>query len=173
MAVARGLFREAGSDDLLTRLLYFDVLSYAPDDLMVKVDRMSSAHGLNPISPFHDRRLVEFVASLPNPLKIRGTVRKVILREAMRPLLPQHTLQKRKQGFAMPINEWLTLHLADYVRAILLDRRTLRRGYFNEKALVKTVEAFLAGTTDYATGSATCVISLLTLELWHRSFIDR
>jgi asparagine synthase (glutamine-hydrolysing) len=169
---ARSIYSEVKEEDLLNRLLYFDVLSYAPDDLMVKVERMTMAHGLNAISPFHDLELVEFIASVPSHLKINGTTRKYIMREALRPLLPEHTLNKRKQGFAMPIGEWLVAKMSDYVQDILLDSRTLNRGYFNKKYMERMVRNFLAGKTDYATGSEAAIIALITLELWHRIFID-
>jgi len=170
--VARALYKEVENEDLLNRLLYFDILSYAPDDLMVKVERMTMAHGLNAISPFHDLELVEFIASVPSHLKINGTTRKYIMREALRPLLPEHTLNKRKQGFAMPIGDWLATKMSDYVRDVLLDSKTLNRGYFDKRFMTKMVGDFLTGRTDYASGNEATIISLITLELWHRVFID-
>lgn len=172
LAVSRALYKKVDDASLLDKLLYFDILSYAPDDLMVKVDRMTQAHGLNAISPFHDRELVEFIATVPTHLKIRGQERKYIMKEALRPMLPEHTLNKKKQGFAMPINEWLVKKLSDYVHDVLLDSRTLNRGYFNKKFMRQMVKNFLAGKTDYASGSEATIISLITLELWHRIFID-
>jgi len=170
--VAAGLYEEVKGEDLLNKLLYFDMLSYAPDDLMVKVERMTMAHGLNAISPFHDLELVEFIASVPSHLKINGTIRKYVMREALRPLLPEHTLNKKKQGFAMPIGEWFVTKMPDYVRDVLLAPKTIDRGYFNKKFMKKMVEDFLAGKTDYASGNEATIISLITLELWHRIFID-
>ena len=170
--IARSIYSEVEKEDLLNRLLYFDILSYAPDDLMVKVERMTMAHGLNAISPFHDLELVEFIASVPCHLKISGTIRKYVMREALRPLLPEHTLNKRKQGFAMPIGEWFVTKMPDYVRDVLLDSKTLNRGYFNKKFMTKIVGNFLTGRTDYASGNEATIISLITLELWHRIFID-
>ena len=172
LSIAQSLYREVDDACLLDKLLYFDILSYAPDDLMVKVDRMTQAHGLTAISPFHDRKLVEFIATVPSHLKIRGSERKYIVREALRPILPEQTLNKKKQGFAMPIGEWLINNLSDYVRDVLLDSSTLNRGYFNKKFMRKMVRNFLAGRTDYASGSEAAIISLITLELWHRIFID-
>ena len=171
--IAQALYREVGDASLLDKLLYFDIHSYAPDDLMVKVDRMTQAHGLTAISPFHDLEFVEFMATVPAHLKIKGSERKYIMREALRPLLPEQTLNKKKQGFAMPIGEWLVNNLSDYVRDVLLDSRTLNRGYFNKKFMRKMVNNFLAGKTDYASGSEATIISLITLELWHRIFIDK
>lgn len=173
MEVARSFYRQVSDESLLNKILYFDIHSYAIDDLMVKVNRMTEAHGLNAVSPFHDRDVVEFVATLPDDLKINGLERKVIMRRAFGHLLPEHTLRKKKQGFAMPIGEWLVSNLADYVRDILLDPRTLNRGYFNKKFMRKMVDNFLSGKTDYASGSESTIICLLTLELWHRLFIDK
>lgn len=171
--LAKALYREVEGENLLDKILYFDILSYAPDDLMVKVERMTSANGLNAFSPFHDSDLVDFVASLPADMKIRGNQRKFIMRRAMWSLLPEHTLNKRKQGFAMPMGEWLVMNLADYVRDILLGSTALNRGYFNKNFLRSMTERFLRGNSDYASGSESTMICLLTLELWHRLFIDR
>jgi asparagine synthase (glutamine-hydrolysing) len=173
LSIAQSLYREVDDASLLDKLLYFDILSYAPDDLMVKVDRMTQAHGLTAISPFHDLELIEFIANLPTHLKIRGNEKKYIMREVVRPLLPEQTLNKKKQGFAMPIGEWLMKKLSDYVSDVLLDSRTLNRGYFDKKFIRKMVQNFLAGKTDYASGSEATIISLITLELWHRIFIDK
>ena len=172
LSIARTIYHDVANANLLDKLLYFDILSYAVDDLMVKVERMTAAHSLNAISPFHDRELVEFIGKVPSNLKIRGKEQKYIMREALRPMLPDHTLNKRKQGFAMPINEWLVRNLSDYVREILFDPLTLNRGYFNKKFMRTMVENFLAGKTDYASGSEATIITLITLELWHRIFID-
>jgi asparagine synthase (glutamine-hydrolysing) len=94
------------------------------------------------------------------------------MREALRHLLPYHTMIKKKQGFAMPIGNWLKTHLANFVRDILLDPVTLNRGYFKKKFMKKMVDDYLNGKTDYASGNDTTIISLINLELWHRIFID-
>ena len=170
--IARTIYQEAGNADFIDKMLYLDMHCYAVNGLMVKVDRMTAAHSLNAISPFHDRELVEFIGKVPSNLKIRGKEQKYIMREALRPMLPDHTLNKRKQGFAMPINEWLVRNLSDYVREILFDPLTLNRGYFNKKFMRTMVENYLAGKTDYDSGSEATIICLITLEIWHRLFMD-
>lgn len=172
LSFARSFYGKVSEYGLLDRLLYFDTLSYAPDDLMVKVERMTMANGLKAFSPFHDKELVEFMGTLPSNMKIRGDTQKYVLREAVRPMLPKHTLNKKKKGFDMPIGEWMIRKFPDYVRDLLFDRRTMNRGYFNRNFLEKMVEGFLKGKTDYASGSEGAIISLITLELWHRVFID-
>jgi asparagine synthase (glutamine-hydrolysing) len=115
---------------------------------------------------------VEFIAGVPTHLKINGQLRKYVMREALRPLLPPHTLHKKKKGFDMPLEKWLINKFSEWVKVILFDARTLNRGYFEKKFIKKMVEDFLAMKTDYASGSAATIISLITLELWHRLFMD-
>jgi asparagine synthase (glutamine-hydrolysing) len=170
--IAREIYKEVPNEPLLNKILYFDILSYAPDDLKTKVDRMCSANGLNAISPFHDLELIEFIATIPVTMKIRGSNRKYIMREALRPFLPDHTLNKKKQGFAMPMAEWMVLKMSDFVQDLLFDAKTLNRGYFDKGFLKTMVTNYLNHKTDYATGSEATIISLITLELWHRLFID-
>lgn len=170
--IARGIYNEVKNEPLLNKILYFDILSYAPDDLATKVDRMCSANELRAISPFHNLELTEFCSVIPVNMKIRGENRKYIMREALRPLLPDHTINKKKQGFAMPMAEWLIMNMSDFVRDILFDSRTLNRGYFDKKFLKTMVENYIKRKTDYASGSEATIISLITLEIWHRLFVD-
>jgi len=130
------------------------------------------ANNLIAVSPFHDLELIEFVSKLPGKCKIKGEIGKYIMKESFRSILPKHTLKKKKKGFDMPIEEWLIKKVPDFVRDVLLDRKTLNRGYFNKKFLGTMVNNFLKGKTDYASGGDKAIIVLLTLELWHRTFID-
>ncbi len=173
MSIARTIFERVKDKRLLDKLLYFDIESYAPDDLMVKVDRMSMAHGLITVSPFHDLELVEYVACLPEDQKINGDSTKHIMREALKQYLPYRTLEKKKKGFDMPIKQWLMKRYPDYVRDVLLDQKSINRGYFRKDFLEKMLNCFIAGKADYATGSEATIFSLLTLELWHRKYVDK
>ncbi len=163
---------EAPKPSLLDRLLYFDMHYYAPDDLMVKVDRMSCAHGLCTVSPFHDPDLVGFSWGLPPNWKIRGNERKYILRRVAAKYLPMSVLEKKKQGFAMPIGRWLVQKLGNQVEELLCSPNATSRGYFKPHFLRGLVSRFLKGETDYASGSEGLVIALITLEMWHRLFVD-
>ncbi|MCP4672191.1 MAG: hypothetical protein GY857_12895 [Desulfobacula sp.] len=170
--IAKNIYKDVPNESLLNKILYFDILSYAPDDLKTKVDRMCATNHLNAISPFHDLELIEFIATIPVNLKIRDGNRKYIMREALRPFLPEHTINKKKQGFAMPIGEWLVLKMSDFVKDLLFDSKTLDRGYFDKKFMKSMITNYLDRKTDYACGSDATIISLITLELWHRLFID-
>jgi asparagine synthase (glutamine-hydrolysing) len=103
--------------DDLEAYLRFDQQYYLPDDLLAKVDRMSMAHSIEVRPPYLDHRIVEFAATLPDHLKIRGKTQKVVLRELMRDKLPASTLRRKKIGFDFPAHDWLRGPL----RTLLLD----------------------------------------------------
>ena len=92
----------AGND----RFLYLDLSTYLPNDILVKVDRTSMGNSLEARAPFLDRRLVEFLLSVPPSLKLRGLTRKYLLRRATQGILPKHIIARRKQGFSAPVAVW-------------------------------------------------------------------
>jgi asparagine synthase (glutamine-hydrolysing) len=101
----------------LNRFLWLDQLAYLPDDILNKCDRMSMAHSIEVRPPFLDHRIVEFAATLPENMKIRGGRLKFILRELMKDRLPRSVLARRKEGFDIPAHHWLRTTL----RPLLLD----------------------------------------------------
>jgi len=113
--------RSAASDDLAP-YLWFDQRYFLPDDILTKTDRMSMAHSLEVRPPFLDHRIVEFAASLPASLKIRGSRQKVILKELMRDKLPASILQRSKIGFDIPVHDWLRGCLRPLMEEVLMDR---------------------------------------------------
>ncbi len=118
----RGRFSEdrAASNDLAP-FLWFDQRYYLPDDILNKADRMSMAHSLEVRPPFLDHRIVEFAASLPADLKIRGSRQKVLLKELMRHKLPPSVLRRKKIGFDIPAHDWLRGCLRPLMLDVLLD----------------------------------------------------
>jgi asparagine synthase (glutamine-hydrolysing) len=142
---------------------------YLPDDLLVKMDIASMAHSLEVRSPFLDHHVVEFAASLPVSMKLRGRTAKYLLKRAMRTRLPPAVLERPKAGFGVPIDEWFRGSLGETARELLLGKRATERGYFE----TKTVRRYL---DDHANGRAqhhARLWSLVMLELWHQTFIDR
>ena len=129
--------------DALAAFLWLDQKYYLADDILTKSDRMSMAHSLEVRPPFLDHRIVEFAASLPAALKIRGSQQKFILRELMRDKLPQAVLTRKKIGFDIPAHDWLRGPL----RELLVD--TLQAGaaehaeLFNSEVLLKFVRLHL------------------------------
>lgn len=164
-----GAFERAEADNVLDATLDVDVQTYLPDDLLVKVDVATMAHSLEGRSPFLDHELMEFAASLPPGLKLRGRTTKYLLKRAMRPLVPAPILERRKMGFGVPLDHWFRADLREMARDLLLSPRALQRGYFREEAVRSLLD-------DHAEGRALWhhqLWNLLMLELWQREFIDR
>ncbi|HTT64231.1 MAG TPA: asparagine synthase (glutamine-hydrolyzing) [Bryobacteraceae bacterium] len=107
----------AGED--LGAYLWWDQRYYLPDDILMKVDRMSMAHSIEVRPPFLDHRIVEFAATLPTDLKIRGRRQKVILKNLMRDKLPREILRRKKTGFDIPAHHWLRGPLRELMRDTL------------------------------------------------------
>ena len=162
-------FRDARASDLLDQLLDVDTHSYLPDDVLVKVDRASMAHGLEARSPFLDHQLVEFAASLPVDYKVRNGQSKYMLKAAMRGLLPDAVLDRDKMGFGVPVDRWFRHELSGFVREVLLSPVSLQRGYFRPEFIRAMIDNQQAGACAY--GSR--VYALVMLELWHREYVDQ
>jgi asparagine synthase (glutamine-hydrolysing) len=107
--------------DDLAPYLWFDQRYFLPDDILTKTDRMSMAHSLEVRPPFLDHRIVEFAASLPASLKIRGSRQKVLLKELMRDKLPPSVLRRKKIGFDIPVHDWLRSSLRTLMQEVLMD----------------------------------------------------
>src|SRR5262249_32963353 len=107
----------------LNRFLWLDQNYYLQDDILYKCDRMSMAHSLEVRPPFLDHRIVEFAARLPENLKIRGSRLKVILRELMQDRLPKAVLTRPKEGFDIPVHQWLRTVLRPLLADTLSERQ--------------------------------------------------
>ncbi|MBA2620608.1 MAG: asparagine synthase (glutamine-hydrolyzing) [Acidobacteria bacterium] len=152
----------------IDKLLYLDSKTYLPSDILTKVDRMSMATSLEARVPLLDHKLIEFVAQIPTELKMNGTQTKYILKRAMEGIVPNEILYREKQGFGVPINEWINVQLRERIRADLSDRRTLERGYF-EKSYIQTL---LDEHSKQRRDHSYALWLLWMLELWHRKYVD-
>jgi asparagine synthase (glutamine-hydrolysing) len=161
-------FRRATGADLVDATLEVDRETYLPDDLLVKVDIATMAHGLEGRSPFLDHELMEFCASLPSDLKLRGLTTKYLLKRAVRDLLPAAVVDRPKQGFGVPIDRWFRRELKSVARDVLLDARTRQRGYFHEPVVRRLLDEHQRGVRGWHYQ----LWNLLVLELWHRTFVD-
>jgi asparagine synthase (glutamine-hydrolysing) len=122
--------RPSGDLGALSRYLWFDQRYYLPDDILTKCDRMSMAHSLEVRPPFLDHRIVEFAASLPENLKVRGSTLKYVLRELMKDKLPRAVLTRKKEGFDIPIHDWFRGPLRPLLLDTLTDEAVARCGLF-------------------------------------------
>jgi asparagine synthase (glutamine-hydrolysing) len=160
----RSLWRATEGSHLLDRLLDINVRTYLLDDLLVKADRMSMAHGLEVRSPFLDRELFEFAARLRPSLKARGLSLKRVLKAAMRDLLPAEILGRRKRGFGVPLDRWFREDLRDYADAMIGSPRSRVREHLVPEALDRVIAEHAAGVRNH--GHA--LWTLLTLEVFLR-----
>lgn len=163
-----GIFNQAKAGNFLEQLLYTDVMTYLPEDLLVKMDIACMANSLEARSPFLDHEFMEFTASLPPQMKLNGQQSKYILKQAFAAMLPSDILKRGKMGFGVPIEKWFRRELKDYVTDILLSQRSLQRGYFRREFIEKLIQQHTAGKMNHGYR----LWNLLNLELWHRIFID-
>ncbi len=161
----------AASDapDFIDATLDVDVNNYLPDDLLVKVDIATMAHGLEGRSPLLDPNVMEFAASLPSSFKIRNGVKKYILKKAVRTLLPSAIIDRPKMGFGVPLEAWFRNELKEMAFDVLLSRQMRERNYFNESFVRRLLEEHTKGLASWHYQ----LWNLLMLELWHRAFIDQ
>ncbi|MFN0277867.1 MAG: asparagine synthase (glutamine-hydrolyzing) [Pyrinomonadaceae bacterium] len=166
------LFRQiAGSvpsEEPLEHLLYLDSKTYLPSDILTKVDRMSMASSLETRSPLLDHKLIEYVTRIPSAMKLKGRETKYIFKKAVRDFVPAEILHREKQGFGVPINEWINLQLKERITNDLADRRSRERGYFDAKYINLLLDEHRRGRRDHSHALWT----LWMLELWHRRYID-
>ena len=163
----RKLFATVQGQGVLDQMLYIDTKTWLPDDLLVKADKMTMANSLELRVPLLDHRLLEFAASLPPHFKLKGFALKHIWKKALSKRVPTSILKRKKAGFPVPYESWLRHNFKDQIRALLTDRRTVERGYFQKAAVEKMVRA----NGEFGTYSKE-IFSLVALELWHRMFLD-
>jgi asparagine synthase (glutamine-hydrolysing) len=165
----RRLYDEAPAKDHLSRLLYLDTKTYLNGDILAKVDRMSMATSLEVRVPMLDHEFVEWVTSLPVEWKFRAGARKHILKKlAERVGVPSEVVHRRKQGFQLPLVEWMRNEDSEKYWNILLERRTLQRGYFKPAMVQALIEEHVRGRRN----RSGMLWRMLVLELWHRNFVE-
>jgi len=162
-------FTRANGAGIVDASLLADTMTYLPNDLLVKVDIASMAVSLEARSPFLDHHVIEFAASLPEDLKLRGRTTKYLLKQVLKKLLPAENLKRAKMGFGVPIGHWFRGGMKDFLREVLLAERSLTRGYFKPEVVAHMVTEHTEGRRDYGHQLWT----LLMLELWFKKFIDK
>jgi asparagine synthase (glutamine-hydrolysing) len=169
LKILRDAYARSDARDFLEATAHADVQLYLPDDLLVKMDIASMAYSLELRSPLLDYRVMEFAARLPVNLKLRGTVRKYLLRRLMKNRLPPDVTRRRKMGFGVPIDTWFRTGLREMAYDLLLDSTARRRGYFEPEVVRRYLDEHISGAAQHHFR----LWNLLMLELWHRMFIDR
>ena len=145
----------------LDRMLYVDYKTWLTDDILVKVDRASMAHGLEVRSPFLDHRLVEFCAGLPPHLKLSGLRGKIILRDTARGQVPPGVIARKKAGFNAPVSHWIAGPWRELVQDTLR-AKDAGMGMFDQGNVGKLLDAHMSGKRDHGF----LIFSLLMFALW-------
>jgi asparagine synthase (glutamine-hydrolysing) len=168
--VFRKYLSDAPAHDPLSRVLYLDTKTYLPGDILTKVDRMSMATSLEARVPMLDHVFLEWVASLTPRWKMSKRSQKYILTKfAARVGVPSEALCRPKQGFALPLLHWIRHELKELILTVLLEPRTLQRGYFNERGVRRLLNEFFSGRTD----DYLIIWRLMMFELWQRNFLEQ
>jgi asparagine synthase (glutamine-hydrolysing) len=149
-------------DDLLNRQLYADLSVYLADDILVKVDRMAMATSLETRAPFLDGDVMELAFSMPADFKIRNGERKWVLKQAMKGILPDAILARKKEGFSIPMKNWLRRELQPLMRSLLAPDRIRARGLFDAAEVSRLVEAHVTGRENHAH----TLFPLMVFERW-------
>lgn len=163
-----GYLQRNNGCDPLDAILYLDVKTYLADDLLMMADKMSMASSLELRVPFCDHRLLEFIASVPASVRMKGFRLKSLLKTAMAPLLPREVLNRPKQGFIPPLARWLQGPSRELTLTLLSEERIRKRGYFRPEAVRWLLEQHFAGKQNLFDQ----IFALLVLELWFEAFLD-
>jgi asparagine synthase (glutamine-hydrolysing) len=158
----------AAAGGLLAGANWADLHTYLPDDLMVKVDVASMAHGLETRSPLLDHVLLEWAASIPAEVKMAGGRTKALFKRAMEPYLPREVIYRKKMGFGMPIDEWLRAELKPLAYDTLLSQPARERGMMQPDYVRRLLDEHSSGRRNHHMR----LWALLMLELWFRMWID-
>jgi len=166
----RNYFEGRSASGPLSELLYLDAKTYLPGDILTKVDRMSMATSLEVRAPLLDHRFVEWAARLSPRWKVRqGESKYIFKRLAERLGVPRQALYRKKQGFSMPLVHWFRAQPMPALLEVLLEPRTIQRGYFNRGELERRIQEHRRGIRDRSWE----LWHLLIFEFWHRNFLEQ
>jgi len=166
--VDRYLSDEGQGEDFLDRLMYLDIKTWLPNDVLLKNDKMTMAHSLEARVPFLDHKFAEFAMTIPNKLKLKGLSEKHILRKSMKGLIPKSIIKRKKHGFTVPIAKWMQNGLRKYVETLLDKERVKSLGFWNYSYIEKLMTQDL-NNEFYRRQFWTIV----TFEVWHKIFVER
>lgn len=158
---------EGSQGDLLHRLLHTDINSYLIE-LLMKQDQMSMAASIESRVPFLDHALVEFALTIPRKYSVKGMTGKLILKDAVRDILPESIIHRKKMGFPTPWERWLSGPQSATIEELLLAPRSLARGLFRKEALKEIFAEHGKRVKDHSSR----IWRLLNLEIWQRVFLD-
>jgi asparagine synthase (glutamine-hydrolysing) len=164
----RELLSKSRAWHYINRMLHLDMGTFLPSLNLMYTDKTSMAFGVEVRVPYIDNELVDFMTTVPPELKMRGTVRKYLLKQALRGLLPADILHRKKAGFGAPIRTWIVSDLREMIGDLLSTSSLKRRGFFDPVHVQKLIQDNAAGRHDYNY----LIYILLSFELWCRVYLD-
>jgi asparagine synthase (glutamine-hydrolysing) len=168
LAAHQKYFDKVADEDFVNQMLYVDMKTFLPCLNLTYTDKTSMAASMEVRVPLLDHELVEMAARIPARLKIKGLTRKYVLKKAAEKWLPRNIIYRKKAGFSAPLRSWLQKDLRQMVEDLLSESNITQRGYFDYAEVRRLIDDNLAGRED----NGLKIFQLLTLELWHRQFID-
>lgn len=164
----RDLLKESEGQHFINRMLHLDMGTFLPALNLAYTDKTSMAFGVEVRVPYIDNEMVDFMARVPPDLKMKGTVRKHLLKSALGGLLPEHILHRKKAGFGAPIRTWIRSDLKEMIGDLLSEESVKRRGYFDAPYVQMILQENASGQHDYNY----LIYILLSFELWCRVYLD-
>jgi asparagine synthase (glutamine-hydrolysing) len=161
-------FESENVDHLIDRMLYTDLMTRMPDHLLTIVDRMCMAHSLESRSPLIDYKVVEYAASIPAELKLKGNNLKYILKKVAERYLSKELIHRKKQGFGFPLGIWMRTDLKKFIRRLFAQSRFVEAGIFSHEYINRIIEEHIAGKRDHNYR----IWILINLEIWHRLYFE-
>jgi asparagine synthase (glutamine-hydrolysing) len=153
----------------VNQLIYADMKTSLPDDLLALTDKMTMAASIECRAPFIDHELVEMASSIPESFKVRGFNMKYLLKKVVKPWLPAEIINRKKRGFGAPMGSWIRNDLGPLVDNLLSTEQVRKRGLLNPAAVAELIAKHKAQKSDYTDQ----LLALINLELWFQIFLDR
>lgn len=166
--ITRHYYHKADTDNHLSKILYTDLKTYLPGDILVKVDRMSMANSLEVRAPILDHNVIEFAANLPPVLKYNRGEKKYILKKTFNKILPKEIMYRKKMGFSVPLADWFRKDINSFSYKSFFSRDAGLTQFFDKDKLLNIWNLHQSGLRDYAT----TLWSLLMFELWYKQCFE-
>lgn len=159
---------EMNSISDLDKMLAIDYKTYLPDDILVKVDRASMSASLEAREPFLDHRLIEFVAQLPEELKIKNGDKKYLLKQIVNDYVPNKIMERPKMGFGVPVLNWLKNDLKFYIEEYMSEQDFAKHGFFKQNEIENIMRRFFSGDKNYGN----LFWYLLSFQMWYKTWME-
>ena len=160
-------YNKSNGPDHVSKILYTDLKSFLPGDILVKVDRMSMANSLEVRSPLLDHKVIEFAARIPATLKLKGKDKKIILKKAFEKVLPHELMTRKKHGFDVPLDNWFRMDIKDMSYDYLFQKEYMNE-FFNVPKIKVMWDKHQGKMANYGTN----LWSIFIFSLWYEMFIE-